>query len=222
LAHELRNYLHIASYAVKAIKAGNLGMSGATGAVLDRSLIGMRNLIDRSLAEVRVTAGLPPRLKDVRLADFLSEIVASASLDPLARECKFAVEPVRFLEHYNLPPYWSGSGLWGAGAFPKAVLSRPGDAWSNEQYPRAEQEFESLGKAKKTPQDAHLRSGNTVLRYHIQAVDGDIGHIQAILIDERTWAIRYFIVNTGNWWLGHEVLIAPQWIEEINWATSKI
>src|SRR5580698_659483 len=91
LAHELRNYLHIATYAVKAIKAGNVGMSGATGAVLDRSLIGMRNLIDRSLAEVRVTAGLPPRLKDVRLADFLSEIAASSSLDPLARECKFVV-----------------------------------------------------------------------------------------------------------------------------------
>jgi signal transduction histidine kinase len=94
LAHELRNYLHIASYAVKAIKAGNVGISGATGAVLDRSLIGMRNLIDRSLAEVRVTAGLPPRLKDVRLADFLSEIAGSSSLDPLARECKFAVTPV--------------------------------------------------------------------------------------------------------------------------------
>jgi len=93
LAHELRNYLHIASYAVKAIKAGNVGMSGATGAVLDRSLIGMRNLIDRSLAEVRVTAGLPPRLKTVRLADFLSEVAASSSLDPLARECRFTVTP---------------------------------------------------------------------------------------------------------------------------------
>jgi signal transduction histidine kinase len=94
LAHELRNYLHIATYAVKAIKAGNVGISGATGAVLDRSLIGMRNLIDRSLAEVRVTAGLPPRLKDVRLVDFLGEVAASASLDPLARQCKFVVAPV--------------------------------------------------------------------------------------------------------------------------------
>src|SRR6202167_52732 len=91
LAHELRNYLHIATCAVTAIKAGNVGMSGATGAVLDRSLIGMRNLIDRSLAEVRVTARLPPRLRDVRLADFLSEVAASSSLDPLARECRFTV-----------------------------------------------------------------------------------------------------------------------------------
>jgi signal transduction histidine kinase len=93
LAHELRNYLHIATYAVKAIKAGSVGMSGATGAVLDRSLIGMANLIDRSLAEVRVTAGLPPRFKTVRLADFLREVAASSSLDPLARECRFTVSP---------------------------------------------------------------------------------------------------------------------------------
>jgi len=93
LAHELRNYLHIATYAVKAIKAGNVGMSGATGTVLDRSLVGMRNLIDRSLAEVRVTAGLPPRFKVVRIADFLSEVAASSSLDPLTRECRFTATP---------------------------------------------------------------------------------------------------------------------------------
>jgi signal transduction histidine kinase len=93
LAHELRNYLHIATYAVKAIKEGSVGMSGAIGSMLDRSLIGMRNLIDRSLAEVRVTAGLPPRFKTVRLADFLSEVAASSSLDPLARECRFTVSP---------------------------------------------------------------------------------------------------------------------------------
>jgi signal transduction histidine kinase len=94
LAHELRNFLHIATYAVKAIKAGNVGMSGATGAVLDRSLIGMRNLIDRSLAEVRVTAGLPARLKAVRLAEFLDEVAITAALDPLARECVFIASPV--------------------------------------------------------------------------------------------------------------------------------
>jgi signal transduction histidine kinase len=89
LAHELRNLLHIATYAVKAIKAGNVGMAGATGAVLDRSLVGMRNLIDRSLAEVRVTGGLPPRFKSVLLADFLQDVAITAALDPLARECVF-------------------------------------------------------------------------------------------------------------------------------------
>src|ERR1700733_10891192 len=93
-AHEMRNFLHIAMYAVKAIKAGSVGMTGATGAVLDRSLLGMRNLIDRSLAEVRVTAGLPGRLRAVRLADFLGEVAATSSLDPLAHECSFSMSPV--------------------------------------------------------------------------------------------------------------------------------
>jgi len=46
--------------------------------------------------------------------------------------------------------------------------------------------------------------------------------VQGILIDERTWAIRYLIVNTSNWWLGHEVLIAPAWIKNIIWADSKV
>lgn len=94
LAHELRNLLQVATYAVKAIKAGNVGMAGATGAVLDRSLLGMSNLIDRSLAEVRVTAALPPRLGNVRLADLLQGVSATSSLDPLARACSFCLSPV--------------------------------------------------------------------------------------------------------------------------------
>src|SRR4249920_3552654 len=67
LAHELRNHIHTATLAVTAIKAGNVGLGGATGAILDRSLIGLRNLIDRSLAEVRVSAGMPPRRELVPL-----------------------------------------------------------------------------------------------------------------------------------------------------------
>jgi signal transduction histidine kinase len=94
LAHELRNYLHTASLAIKAIKMGSVGMSGATGAVLDRSILGMRNLIDSSLAEVRVTAGLPARFQSIKLPDFLREIEATASLDSRARGCKFKLMPV--------------------------------------------------------------------------------------------------------------------------------
>jgi hypothetical protein len=52
LAHELRNYLHTAMLVVAAIKSGSVSIGGATAAVLDRSLLGMRYLIDRSLAEV--------------------------------------------------------------------------------------------------------------------------------------------------------------------------
>lgn len=94
LAHELRNHLHVATHAVSAIKSGNVGLSGATGAVLDRSLLGMRSLVDRSLAEVRVTAGLPPRFETIVLAEFLADAAAAAALDPRARECQFTVMPI--------------------------------------------------------------------------------------------------------------------------------
>src|SRR5688500_9715653 len=55
-AHELRNLVNTATLAVTALKAGNVGLTGATGAVLDRSLVGLRTLIDRALAEVRMSA----------------------------------------------------------------------------------------------------------------------------------------------------------------------
>jgi signal transduction histidine kinase len=94
LAHELRNLLHTATLAVMAIKAGNVGATGATGAVLDRSLIGMRNLIDRSLADVRITAGMPPRARLISLADFVADVKISASLEAHARQCEFSVGAV--------------------------------------------------------------------------------------------------------------------------------
>jgi hypothetical protein len=61
-----------------------------------------------------------------------------------------------------------------------------------------------------------------VKNYHIEATDGDIGHVQSLLVDEETWAIRYMVVGTSNWWLGHQVLIAPQWIREVRWADSTV
>jgi signal transduction histidine kinase len=94
LAHELRNLIQTATLAVTAIKAGNVGLAGATGAVLDRSLIGLRNLIDRSLADVRVTAGMPARKHLICVADFIGEVRISASLEAQARGCGFNVSTV--------------------------------------------------------------------------------------------------------------------------------
>jgi signal transduction histidine kinase len=94
LAHELRNLIHTATLAVAAVKAGNVGLAGATGGVLDRSLIGLRNLIDRSLADVRVRAGMPPRFHLIALAGFITEMTAPAALEAHARGCRFTVSRV--------------------------------------------------------------------------------------------------------------------------------
>lgn len=94
LAHELRNHIHTATLAFSAIKGGKVGVTGSTGAVLERSLIGMRTLVDRSLADVRLAAGMPPRHELVDLAEFVNQIGISASLEARARECTFTISEV--------------------------------------------------------------------------------------------------------------------------------
>lgn len=94
LVHELRNYLYVLTNAIGAIKSGKVGMSGATGAVLDRSLAGMRAVIDRSVGVVKLTAALPPRIQPIRLAGFVEDVERSASHDPRAERCSLIVEPV--------------------------------------------------------------------------------------------------------------------------------
>ena len=93
-AHEVRNLLNSATLALTAIKEGNVGLNGATGAVLDRSLVGLRNLIDRSLSDVRMTAGMPARHRVFSLSDFITEVKLSASLEARVRDCVLRVPHV--------------------------------------------------------------------------------------------------------------------------------
>ncbi len=92
--HELRNLVTTATLAVSAIKAGKVGLSGATGAVLDRSLVGLRHLIDRSLIDVRMTAGLPVQHRLFSLAEFIAEVTLAASLEAQVRNCVLTATPV--------------------------------------------------------------------------------------------------------------------------------
>jgi len=94
LAHELRNLIHTATLAVTAVKTGSVGLSGATGAILDRSLIGLRTLIDRSLAEVRIGAGMVASRLSVSVAELIGELQESSSLEAQARGCTLAVAAV--------------------------------------------------------------------------------------------------------------------------------
>ncbi len=81
LAHELRNALSSATVAQEMIKAGLVGIGGSTAAVLEANLIRMRNLIDRSLSEVRMRADADLYLETFRLIDLIDQIVATAKID---------------------------------------------------------------------------------------------------------------------------------------------
>jgi signal transduction histidine kinase len=93
-AHELRNLLNTATLALTVLKQGPVGLGGATGALLDRSLVGLRNLIDRSLADVKMAAGLPLRSRLCSLSELIAEVKVAASLEAGVRGCQLLVLPV--------------------------------------------------------------------------------------------------------------------------------
>jgi sporulation protein YlmC with PRC-barrel domain len=93
--------------------------------------------------------------------------------------------------------------------------------WGN--YPSMMRDPEQSKKTveEKKTWDLNLRSTHEVTGYHIQAKDGEIGHIEDFIIDDETWAIRYLIIATQNWWPGKRVLLSPKWIHRVSWNDSK-
>jgi signal transduction histidine kinase len=85
LAHEMRNKLSAAILAFTILQDGRVGIGGNTGAVVERNLLGLRDLIDRSLAGVRIDAGLHNRLR-ISVADLVEEVEIDAI--PLAKSFK--------------------------------------------------------------------------------------------------------------------------------------
>ena len=49
-----------------------------------------------------------------------------------------------------------------------------------------------------------------------------MGHVEDFIIDDGTWAIRYLVIDTRNWWPGKKVLVSPQWIDRVSWSESKV
>jgi uncharacterized protein YrrD len=131
------------------------------------------------------------------------QIEGSPSLDsdkPVSRQFEET-----YYGYYGYPMYWGGLYMWGA--YPYIVRDR-------EQWSKSTQD----GKA----WDRHLRSTHDVSGHHIQAADGEIGHVDDFIIDDATWAIRYLIIDTHNWWPGKKVLVSPKWIERVSWDERKV
>jgi sporulation protein YlmC with PRC-barrel domain len=107
--------------------------------------------------------------------------------------------------YYGSPVYWGGPYMWGY--YPNIVRDR--EIWRRPS--RDEKAW-----------DPHLRSTYRVSGYNIHAKDGEVGHVEDFIIDEDSWAIRYLIIDTKNWWPGKKVLISPRWIERVSWSESKV
>jgi signal transduction histidine kinase len=94
VAHDLRNSLDTAMLATKALEAGSLPVSGATGNVLKRGLATLKSLIEQMIAEVRVQSSAPADGGSFSLAAFIAEAQQGAALSAKERGCLFNVSTV--------------------------------------------------------------------------------------------------------------------------------
>lgn len=107
--------------------------------------------------------------------------------------------------HYDWPVYWAGGyGVGGAAMLP------PASVVPHEKQHEIEDRL------------SNLRSASEVNGYYIQATDGDIGHVEELIIDDETWIVRYLVIDTKNWLPARKVLIAPDWIEAISWTDKTV
>jgi hypothetical protein len=120
-----------------------------------------------------------------------------------------------YFGYYGYDPYWTGFYLWGVSPYPNLGTD------SAVIVKGFERERRWLWEARKGT-NPHLRSSSAVTGYHIQAADGDIGHVSDFLVDDASWAIRYLVVDTTNWWPGKKVLLSPRWIDRVDWNHSKV
>ena len=129
----------------------------------------------------------------------------------------------QYLGYYGYPAYWDGGGMWGEGLYPYAMA--PGYAGYGADKQERERELQThlaSERERHRNDDPHLRSCNEVIGYHIHATDGEIGHVAGFVLDDQTWAIRYLIIDTSNWWLGNKVLVAPHWTTGVRWSDRTV
>ncbi len=68
----------------------------------------------------------------------------------------------------------------------------------------------------------NLVSLNGLRNSTVDASDGEIGHVESLLVDTRTWTIKYLVVHTSDWWADKKVLILPDTIERIDYVRGRI
>jgi len=89
-SHEIRNLLHSATLSFEVLSTGRVGIGGATGAVLERSLSGLSSLVRRSLNDVRLMSDVQKRER-IAIPRFLEDVEAFANLEARPRNVHFQV-----------------------------------------------------------------------------------------------------------------------------------
>ena len=67
-----------------------------------------------------------------------------------------------------------------------------------------------------------LRNAKELHGFTIRATDGELGILDQLYFDDETWAVRYLIVETGDWLVGRPVMISPISVVHTDWGTKRL
>jgi uncharacterized protein YrrD len=109
---------------------------------------------------------------------------------------------IELKSYYNWPVYWGSGYLIGAGDLRRDQGSMRG----------SKEEIEI---------DPDLKSCNEVIGYSIESKNRTIGYLHNYVFDEKSWEIRYLVIDTKNWLMSDKkILLAVDWIEKFDWDQS--
>lgn len=128
---------------------------------------------------------------------------------PVSRQNEMALS-----QHYGWPKFWE--------EHPGGGVIAPANALMQPRNAMQEAADCSTPAAMLENANPHLHSAREIQGYHIEATDGEIGHVDDLIVDDETWTIRHIVVDTRNWMPGRRVIIAPAWATEIDWHDQLI
>jgi hypothetical protein len=138
---------------------------------------------------------------------------------PLSRQYEEALHV-----YYGWPYYWAGPSFAAQrdfGAHPESLIggvsSSIGPATVGAPAP-----MQPPSEPPVMTGDPHLRNAEEIIQYAIAAKDGDLGHVDTLVMDDREWAVRYLLVKTGTWLSGREILLSCSWIHDLSWTESRV
>ena len=112
-----------------------------------------------------------------------------------------------YYRHFRLAPYWN---------------TLPGPWPTTTPYPGTVSPTIEKTRPPEQPEAPHLRSAKELTGYHIRARDGEIGHVEDVVVDDEEWIVRYVEVDTRKWLPGKKVLVQTGRIERISWTERTV
>lgn len=121
------------------------------------------------------------------------------TIDPFTHELERA-----YMAYFRYTPYWMGERPWGTAETPQS-LAVP-----------AELPTEASGALQ--TRRGTLRSVRHLRGSHLFGLDGGIGHVDDVIVDENNWRMRYLLIDTRKWFVGRFVLLPTGIVAGADWG----